>query len=178
MGKREKSEMLPVCRKIAAGSLLEHKFQSACVIAAVMLTTVLFTTVFASVFYFQSSIRQAQMENAAWTAHGAVIGVSEEQIRAMAQDSRVSDASCYQHLGFLKDDAADEVIEMQYCEDKLASWMFYEPVWGHMPAGGSRSFHAAFGKLGDSAKGQRNNPPELYGQWHIKRGRFYNMRRI
>ena len=136
MGKREKSEMLPVCRKIAAGSLLEHKFQSACVIAAVMLTTVLFTTVFASVFYFQSSIRQAQMENAAWTAHGAVIGVSEEQIRAMAQDSRVSDASCYPHLGFLKDDAADEVIEMQYCEDKLASWMFYEPVWGHMPAGG------------------------------------------
>lgn len=135
MGKREKSEMLPVCRKIAAGSLLEHKFQSACVIAAVMLTTVLFTTVFASVFYFQSSIRQAQMENAAWTAHGAVIGVSEEQIRAMAQDSRVSDASCYQHLGFLKDDAADEVIEMQYCEDKLASWMFYEPVWGHMPTG-------------------------------------------
>ncbi len=135
MGKHHKNEMLAVCRKIAARQMSEHKMLSICMVTAVMLTSVLFTTAFSAVFYFQSSIRQAEMENAAWSAHGAVLDVSDEQYDAMLGYEDISEISYYKHLGFLEEEVQDEAVEMQYCEDRMAAWMYYELLWGHMPKG-------------------------------------------
>lgn len=128
-----RNAMRSVCRSIAVRKLLEHKMQSLCMIAAVILTEVLFTTAFSSIVYFNRSIQQAEMENAAWTAHGAVLDVSDEQYDAMQKYAGISEISSYKHLGFLEEDIQDEVVEMQYSEEQMAVWMYYELLWGHMP---------------------------------------------
>ena len=135
MKKNQKNEMRQVCRKIAVRQLLEHKMLSICMITAVMLTMVLFTTAFSAAFYFRDSIRQAEMEHAAWKAHGAVMDVSKEQYAAMQVYDDVLAVSSYIHLGFLEEEAQDEVVEIQYSEEQMAEWMYYGLLWGHMPHG-------------------------------------------
>ncbi len=135
MKKNQKNEMRQVCRKIAVRQLLEHKMLSICMITAVMLTMVLFTTAFSAAFYFRDSIRQAEMEHAAWKAHGAVMDVSKEQYAAMQVYDDVLAVSSYIHLGFLEEEAQDEVVEIQYSEEQMAEWMYYGLLWGHMPQG-------------------------------------------
>ncbi len=135
MKKERKNEMRQVCRKIAVRQLLGHKMISICMAVAVMLTTVLFTTAFSAAFYFRDSVRQAEMEHAAWMAHGAVMDVSKEQYAAMQAYDDVLAVSSYIHLGFLEEDVQDEVVEVQYSEEQMAEWMYYGLLWGHMPQG-------------------------------------------
>ena len=127
--------MLPLCRKLAIRKLMESKVQSICMIVSVILTTILFTAVFSAVFYFQDSIRKAQMESASWTAHGLVSEVTDDQYLAMLQSNVVSDISYYMHLGFLKEEVQDEVVEIEYSEDTIARWMYFGLAWGRMPQG-------------------------------------------
>ena len=63
-----RKEMLPVCRKLALKKLLQNKGQAVCMMVSVILTTVLFTTAFSAVFYFQDSLRKAALERASWTS--------------------------------------------------------------------------------------------------------------
>lgn len=128
-----RKEMLPVCRKLALKKLLQNKGQAVCMMVSVILTTVLFTTAFSAVFYFQDSLRKAALERASWTAHGAVAEVTDAQYQAMQQSSMISDISCYEHLGFLREEVQDEVVEIQYSEDTIAQWMNFGLSWGRMP---------------------------------------------
>ena len=128
-----RKEMLPVCRKLALKKLLQNKGQAVCMMVSVILTTVLFTTAFSAVFYFQDSLRKAALERASWTAHGAVAEVTDAQYQAMQQSSMISDISCYGHLGFLREEVQDEVVEIQYSEDTIAQWMNFGLSWGRMP---------------------------------------------
>ncbi len=123
-----------LCRKLAVKKLLESKAQTICMIVSVILTTVLFTTAFSAIFYFKDSIRKVVMENASWTAHGAVAEVTDEQYETMKQNPDISDISCYQHLGFLKEETQDEVVEIEYSEDTIAKWMNFGLSWGRMPS--------------------------------------------
>ena len=125
--------MLPLCGKLAVRKLLESKAQGICMFVSVILTTVLFTTAFSAVFYFQDSVRKAAMESASWIAHGAVAEVTDEQYSAMLQSNVITDISCYKHLGFLKEETQDEVVEIEYSEDKIAKWMNFGLSWGKMP---------------------------------------------
>lgn len=128
-----KKNVLRLCRKLAVKKLLKSKAQSIGLIVSVILTTILFTTAFSTVFYFQDSVRKVALENASWTAHGAVAEVTDEQYEQMKQNHIISDISCYQHLGFLKEETQDEVIEIEYSEDTLAKWMNFSLSWGKMP---------------------------------------------
>lgn len=125
--------MVSLCRKLAVRKLLQSKAQAVCVIVSVILTTVLFTSAFSAVFYFQDSVRKTVMESASWTAHGAVAEVTDEQYLAMQQSDLIADVSCYKHLGFLKEEIQDEVVEIQYSEDTMAQWMNFGLAWGTMP---------------------------------------------
>lgn len=128
-----KKTVVPLCKQMARKKLLESKMQSFCIIVAVVLTTILFTTTFSTLFYFNHSIRKAELENIGWTAHGAIAEVTEEQYHAMKQSKVISEISYYMQLGFLEERGQDEVIEMQYCEDDMGSWMYYSLSQGHMP---------------------------------------------
>lgn len=128
-----KKNKLPLCKQITRRKLLENKMRNLCIIIAVVLTTVLFTTTFSSIFYFRNTIRTVELENAGWTAHGAVAEVTEEQYELMKQSSSISDISYYTHLGYMQEEDQAAVIELQYCENTMASWMYYTLVEGQMP---------------------------------------------
>ena len=124
---------LPLCRQIARKKLSENKMRNLCIIVAVILTTVLFTTVFSSIFYFRNSIQTAELENTGWRAHGAVADVEEKQYEQMKSSSYIADISSYTHLGYVKEEEQNSEIELQYCEDTMASWMYYNLTQGKMP---------------------------------------------
>lgn len=122
-----------LCWQIAKRKLFDNKMQGVFMMTAAVLTTVLFTVAFAAVFGFESSVRMASMENAAWKAHAAVTEVTDEQYERMKNSSAAAKVSSYRHLGFLAEDAHDCVTELCYSEDLMASWMYYELKQGRMP---------------------------------------------
>lgn len=124
---------IPLFKQITRKKLLDNKMRNLCIIIAVILTTVLFTTAFSSVFYFKNSIQTAELENAGWTAHGAVRDVTDEQYTLMQQSRVISDISYYIHLGYMEEADQTAEIEIQYCEETMASWMYYDIIEGHMP---------------------------------------------
>lgn len=124
---------IPLFQQLIRKKLLDNKMRNLCIIIAVVLTTVLFTTAFTSVFYFKNSIQSAELENAGWVAHGAVRDVTDEQYELMKQSRIISDISYYTHFGYMEEADQTAEIEMQYCEDTMASWMFYDIVEGQMP---------------------------------------------
>lgn len=130
---RKKEKALPICRQIAKKKLRENKMQSVCIIAAVILTTVLFTTAFSAVFYFRGNLQAAMVKAVGWSAHAAIQEVTDAQYEAMRQSSLVSDISSFSHLGYLNESVSDTVIEMAYFEETLFSWMGYSLSGGRMP---------------------------------------------
>lgn len=128
-----KKNKIPLFKQIIRRKLLDNKIRNLCIIIAVILTTVLFTTAFSSIFYFKNSVQTAALESAGWTAHGAVVGVTDEQYKLMKQSRIVSDISYYTHIGYVKDATQGSEIELQYSEDTMTSWMFYNLIEGQMP---------------------------------------------
>lgn len=130
---RKKVKRLPVCRQMAKRKLFDDKMQCACIMAAVILTTVLLTITFSAAFYFGRSIRSAQTAAVGWRAHAAVSDVTDEQYDKMRKSSLTADISCYLHLGYLTESRQDSVVELGYYEDQMASWMGRSPAQGRMP---------------------------------------------
>lgn len=128
-----KKNKIPLFKQLIRKKLLDNKMRNLCIIIAVVLTTLLFTTAFSSVFYFKNSIQSAELENAGWVAHGAVRDVTDEQYKLMKQSRVISDISYYTHLGYMEEADQTAVVEMQYCEDTMASWMYYDIIEGQMP---------------------------------------------
>lgn len=135
MKKGKQNEMRKVCLRIAARQLQGHRALGACMAVAVMLTATLFMTAFSAVSCIKGGLRQAEMERAAWMAHGAVMNVSERQYAAMRAYDGAS-VSSYIHLGYLQEEAHAGTVELMFCEDLMASWMYYGLSWGRMPQGG------------------------------------------
>lgn len=73
MGRCDRNQIRPVCRRTAAGKLWEYKIQGICMIAAVMLAAVVFTKVFSSVYYLQLQQETGNVQND-WILNEAYAG--------------------------------------------------------------------------------------------------------
>lgn len=103
-------------------------------IAAIALTTLLFTTLFTIALSVNSSYEEYQFRQIGGYSHGSFKDVSEEQIEALSSHSKVKQYGIRTLLGFVTEPPfAKTVAEVSYMDENSAAWSYINLIEGHIP---------------------------------------------
>ena len=121
-------------RKLALRKLSKNRAETISILLAIVMTSLLLTVLLISNDYIGQTLRSIALEKSGWSGHLIVSEVSDFEYRKMQESELVDAVSKYTHVGFLKDEKYNEVVEMQYAEGLMAEWMYYDLVEGRMPS--------------------------------------------
>lgn len=128
--------MADVLKKIPIRKALREKGKSSYVIAAVFFTTVLFVTVFSTLFFVKDAAEE-MMRSASPMLADAAFTVTEEEYGRVCQNKRVSEAGMGIRIGEMMEPSGAGGILLFTFEDRMAQWMRYAPKEGRMPKKGN-----------------------------------------
>lgn len=128
--------MVGTLKKIPIRKAIREKGKSLCVMSAVFFTTVLFVTVFSTLFFVMDAAEE-MMKAASPILADAAFGVTEEEYERVCQSKRVAEAGRGIRFGVMIEPSGVGGIPLFNFEDKMAQWMKYYPVEGHMPEKGN-----------------------------------------
>lgn len=125
--------MAETLKKIPYRRVVREKGKSACIIAALFLTTVLFVVIFSALFFTQDALKEFARKNSFWTADAAFM-VNDEQYEKIEKSTLVSNVSSGYSIGGIYD-AGGYLIEIELVdyENQMAHWMNCYPTEGRMP---------------------------------------------
>ena len=124
--------MVGTLKKIPIRKAIREKGKSLCVMSAVFFTTVLFVTVFSTLFFVMDAAGE-MMKAASPIRSDAAFGVTEEEYERICQSKRVAEAGRGIRFGVVIEPSGVGGIPLFNFEDKMAQWMKYYPVEGRMP---------------------------------------------
>lgn len=105
-------------------------------IAAIILTTLLFTSLFTVVMSINSSYEAYTFRQIGGYCHGTFKEVSEEQIRAIAGHPKVKAVGERTVIGTISSGAFAKVpAEVSFMDENCTTWSYAQPDTGHMPQG-------------------------------------------
>ena len=123
-----------IIRKLTARFLKAGRTRNTAAIAAIVLTSVMFTSVFTIGMNMISTIQDQTMRMVGTSAHGGLRYLTIEQYEHIAASDLYSDISYRKVIGFGSNAEFEKVYtELSYAEDKFASWQFSFPATGRMP---------------------------------------------
>lgn len=121
-------------RRLSARSLKNSKTRNIIAVVAIILTTVLFTSVFSVGMSAIDSMQQATMRQVGTSAHGGFKFLTWQQYEKLLEDSRIKDISYNIIIGFAENEALKKTYtEIRYTEEKSAKWGFCDPTTGTLP---------------------------------------------
>lgn len=107
-------------------------------ILAIMLTTVLFTSLFTIAVSINDSIEQSNFRQAGGYAHGVFKYLTKEQFEELKDDSLIKEYGLRRFVGMPTDEVfSKNHVEVGYSDKNQAKWMFLNPVKGHLPKEGT-----------------------------------------
>ncbi|MCM1121165.1 MAG: ABC transporter permease [Eubacterium sp.] len=124
--------MVSTLKKIPIRKALREKGRSLCVIAAVFFTTVLFVTVFSTLFFVMDTAEELVKKNLPMAADAAFV-VNEEEYEKICQNKRVAKAGRGIRLAQMREPSGVGAVLFFDFEDTMAEWMKYYPAKGRMP---------------------------------------------
>lgn len=127
--------MANVLKKIPLRKAIREKGKSICVIAAVFFTTVLFVTVFSTLFFILDA-GEEMMRASSPMLMDASMSVTEEEYKRIGKNHRVSETGLGIRLGIMQEPSGAGGIQLYHFEEKMARWMRYYPTEGRMPERG------------------------------------------
>lgn len=127
--------MANVLKKIPFRKAIREKGKSICVIAAVFFTTVLFVTVFSTLFFILDA-GEEMIRASSPMLMDASLSVTEEEYKRIGQNHRVSETGMGIRLGIMQEPSGAGGIQLYHFEEKMARWMRYYPTEGRMPERG------------------------------------------
>lgn len=127
--------MTNVLNRIPVRKAVREKGKSLCVMAAVFMTTVLFVTVFSTLFFLADAAEEMMRASAPMLADVS-FAVTKEQYEAVCQNQLVAEAGYGIRLGIMRVPSGAGGIQLFDFEDKMAQWMRYAPTQGRMPERG------------------------------------------
>lgn len=128
--------MVGTLKKIPIRKAIREKGKSLCVMSAVFFTTVLFVTVFSTLFFVMDAAGE-MMKAASPIRSDAAFGVTAEEYERVCQSKRVAEAGRGIRFGRMMESSGVGGILLFNFEDKMAQWMKYYPVEGRMPEKGN-----------------------------------------
>ena len=121
-------------RKLSIRSLRNSKTRNIIAVVAIILTTVLFTSVFSVGMSAIDSMQQSTMRQVGTSAHGGFKFLTWQQYEKLLEDPKIRDISYNVIIGTAENEALKKTYtEIRYTEEKSAKWGFSEPTIGSLP---------------------------------------------
>ena len=120
--------------KIAGRCLFSNRRRNIITIAAIILTAVLFTSLFTIMLSINASYETSQLRQLGGYAHGTFKDVTHEQEEKLIKHRYVKAYGERMVLGMIADDSfRNQSAEISYMDDNTAKWSYIELKEGHMP---------------------------------------------
>ena len=124
-------------RRLSFKTLLASRKRNLIAIAAIVLTTLLFTSLFTIVLSINETNQNYQFRSVGTYAHGSFKDVDEEQIAKLSAHPKVKAVSRRTVIGICTSGVfAKDYGEVSFMDDNRAKWSFTEPTVGRTPKGG------------------------------------------
>ncbi|MBQ8562953.1 MAG: ABC transporter permease [Firmicutes bacterium] len=124
-------------RKLSFQSLWASRKRNLIAVAAIVLTTLLFTSLFTVVMSINSSYQTYTFRQIGGYCHGTFKDVSEEQAKAISAHSKVEAVGARKVVGFAADGVfARKPAEVSYMDENCTKWSYALPAAGRMPEKG------------------------------------------
>ncbi len=125
-------------RRLGFRSMKAVRARNAVAVLAIVLTTVLFTSLFTIAASINYSYQQENFRRAGSDAHGAVKDITWEQAEQLRRDPLIQDSWCRLFVGMPQDLPFNKShVEVSYIEPNGASHYFCTPVEGTLPREGT-----------------------------------------
>ncbi len=107
-------------------------------ILAILLTTVLFTSLFTIAMSINNSFEQSNFRQIGGFSHGGFKYLTEEQYNELKEDPLIKEYGLRRFLGMPFDAPFNKShVEIGYSDANQAHWMYCDPVEGRLPAEGT-----------------------------------------
>lgn len=124
-------------RRLSFKTLLASRKRNLIAIAAIVLTTLLFTSLFTVAMSINSSYETYTFRQIGGYSHGTFKEVSEEQAKAIAAHPKVKAVGLRTNIGIMDSGVFAKVpAEISFMDENCTKWSFAQPDTGHMPQSG------------------------------------------
>ena len=124
-------------RHLSRKTLSASKKRNLIAVIAIVLTTLLFTSLFTIVLSINETNQNYQFRAVGTYSHGSFKNVDEEQIATLSAHPKVKAAGCRTVIGLCIDGAFEKDYgEVSFMDDNCAKWSYATPTTGRTPEGG------------------------------------------
>ena len=125
-------------RRLSVASFKAAKVRNIIAIAAIALTTILFTVIFTVAMSIKHGFEQSNFRQVGGYSHGGFKYLTEEQFEELKDDPLIKEYGMRVFCG-MPDKAPFQKshVEISYCDENTAKWMFLEPKEGRFPKEGT-----------------------------------------
>lgn len=121
-------------RTLSIRSMKAARVRNWVAVAAISLTTLLFTALFTIAMSMVYSFEQSNFRQAGGYAHGTFKYLTQEQYEALKDDPLIKEHGMRRVLGIAeKEPFQKSHVEISYSDANTAKWMFLEPAVGRLP---------------------------------------------
>lgn len=125
-------------RRLSVASFKAAKIRNIITVAAIALTTILFTVIFTVVMSIKYGFEQSNFRQVGGYAHGGFKYLTEEQFEELKDDPLIKAYGERIFCGMPnKEPFQKSHVEVSYCDENEAKWMFLEPLEGRYPKEGT-----------------------------------------
>lgn len=125
-------------RTLSFQHMRASKLKSVVSIAAIALTTVLFTALFTIVMSLVYAMEQSNFRQVGGYSHGGFKYLTYEQVQELKDDPLIQEYGVRHVLGMPTGEPfAKSHVEVSYCDENEARMMFCEPIEGRLPREGT-----------------------------------------
>lgn len=125
-------------RRLSIASFKAAKIRNIITIAAIALTTILFTTIFTVGMSMKHGYEQSNFRQTGGYAHGCFKYLTKEQVEEIREDPLIKEYGIRMFCGMPdKMPFHKSHVEVSYCDANEAKYMFLDPVEGRLPKEGT-----------------------------------------
>ena len=127
-----------IIRRLSVASFKAAKIRNIITVAAIALTTILFTVIFTVGMSIKHGFEQSNFRQVGTYSHGGFKFLTKEQFDELKDDPLIKEYGKRIHCGMPeKEPFHKSHVEVSYCDVNTAKWMFLEPKEGRLPAEGT-----------------------------------------
>lgn len=123
-----------IIRKLSFRSMQAAGSKNVIAVTAIALTTLLFTALLTIVMSITYSFEQSNFRQAGGYNHGTFKYLTKEQFDELKNDTLIKEYGLRRFVGMPDQEPFQKAhVEVSFCDENVAKWMFLSPVEGHFP---------------------------------------------
>lgn len=127
-----------IIRRLSVASFKAAKIRNIITVAAIALTTILFTVIFTVGMSIKHGFEQSNFRQVGGYSHGGFKYLTEEQFEELKDDPLIEEYGKRIFCGMPeKEPFHKSHVEISYCDANAAKWMFLDPIEGRFPKEGT-----------------------------------------